>query len=365
MFSKLHLWLSVPVGIFIAVICLTGACLVFEDEITGRLNRDIYTVAYEEGQKRMAPSEIISAVRRQMPDSLQVQGLQVQGREGLSYAVSFKNMGRKQLFVDPYTGEVKGWERNHAFFSTMRKLHRWLLDAPAKKGDKTVGKMVVGISTLVMVVILLTGLAVWWPKNRKNLRQRLSVKTGKGKFRFWYDTHVSLGFYATIFLLVMALTGLTWSFGWYRTTFYSAFGVEQSSGGQQANGHGVNGGERQKKRQEFDFTVWDKALAGIEMRYDGYESVAFSASSAKVTPEHFGMRRQDNVEFNRKTGAIEKITPYLEQPMGNKMKGLVYSIHTGSWGGIVTKIIYFLACLIGTSLPLTGYYFWLKRRKKH
>ena len=65
MFSKLHLWLSVPVGIFITVICLSGAALVFEQEIKQWLNRDIYASEHSEGQERMRPSEIIAAVKTQ------------------------------------------------------------------------------------------------------------------------------------------------------------------------------------------------------------------------------------------------------------------------------------------------------------
>ena len=208
LFSKLHLWLSVPVGIFITVICLSGAALVFEQEIKQWLNRDIYVSNRHEGQKRLLPSEIATAVKSQVPDSLRISGLMVPGKEGLSYAVTFEDMHRRPLYVNPYTGEVKGWERNYAFFTAMRQLHRWLMDVPPQKGEKTTGKMIVGISTLVMVLILVTGLVVWIPKNIRMLRQRLLVKTGKSRYRFWYDTHVSLGFYSTVFLLVMALTGL-------------------------------------------------------------------------------------------------------------------------------------------------------------
>ena len=48
-FRKIHLWLSVPVGLIITVICLTGAALVFERDITESLNPKIYKVAYTEG----------------------------------------------------------------------------------------------------------------------------------------------------------------------------------------------------------------------------------------------------------------------------------------------------------------------------
>ena len=90
------------------------------------------------------------------------------------------------------------------------------MDPPAYKGAKSAGK-VMGITTFVMVVILVSGIVIWIPRTRKALRNRLVVSCTKGWWRFWYDSHVSLGIYVTLFLLVMALTGLTWSFQWYRT----------------------------------------------------------------------------------------------------------------------------------------------------
>ena len=44
--------------------------------------------------------------------------------------------------------------------------------------------------------------------------------------------------------------------------------------------------------------------------------------------------------------------------------GWIYSIHVGSWGGYLTRILAFLAALLGASLPLTGYYLWIKRKLK-
>ena len=40
-----------------------------------------------------------------------------------------------------------------------------------------------------------------------------TISVGRGFRRFWYDLHVAGGMYALFFLLAMALTGLTWSFG--------------------------------------------------------------------------------------------------------------------------------------------------------
>ena len=221
LFAKLHLWLSIPLGLLISVVCLSGAALVFEKEITRALQPAVQQT--ERAEKGGKP--------RPLP-----------------------------------------------FFRTMRQLHRWLMDVPPRKGEPSTGKTVVGITTLAMAGIIVSGLVLWIPRNRRMLGNRFRVSCGKGWRRFCYDSHVVLGFYAALFLLVMALTGLTWSFGWYRTAAYALF--------------------------------------------DGVAT----------------------------------------HPSGT-LKGWFYALHTGSWGGLWTKTLYFLAALIGGILPLSGYYLWYKRTR--
>lgn len=222
LFAKIHLWISLPLGILFSVICLTGAILVFENETLQLLN----------------PSADVMSMGKHAPE-------------------------RKELV-------------GYDFFHSTLRIHRWLLDAPAKKGERTVGKEIVGYSTLAMTIVLMSGIVIWWPRNRKVLKNRLSVTCSKGSRRFWYDSHVSIGFYATLLLLIMCLTGLVWSFTGWREAFWNL----------------------------FDF----------------------------IPPE--GRKR------------------------------FLYTLHTGSWGGLPSKIIYFLAALTGAVLPLTGYYLWWNKNKK-
>lgn len=218
-FHQIHLWLSIPLGILISVICLTGAILVFEKEIT--------EIMYPETQTTQAEGQ----------------------------------HGKKQ---------------RPEFFRQVRALHRWMLDAPAQKGEPSAGKTVVGITTVAMIVILISGIVIWVPRNNRTLKNRLQISCTKGWRRFWYDSHVALGFYSTLFLLIMALTGLTWSFSGYRTFMYDLFS---------------------------------------------------------------------------------------NLPIDN-LRRFFYSLHTGTWGGLTTRILYFLTALIGGILPLSGYYLWWKKRKR-
>ena len=360
-FSKIHLWLSIPFGILISVVCLSGAALVFEQDITRALNPGFYRVEVEDGAKPLTPSELVTKLRTQLPDSLQVSGLQMSGDPEEAWMVSFENVRRKTLSVNPYTGEINGWNKSYPFFQTMRKLHRWLMDVPPRKGDKTVGKTIVGVTTLVFVAILISGVVIWIPRTKKALKNRLQVSCNKGWRRFWYDSHVSLGFYTTLFLLVMALTGLTWSFQWYRTAAYGLFGVSTARPAMSAPQQ--RGKEKQDKKPEFDYAVWDAVVSELQVRYSSYASISLTAGKAQVNKPG-NMRSSDTAAFDARTGEITSVTAYDDIPRAQKMKGWFYAFHTGSWGGMTTKALYFLAAFIGGILPLSGYYLWLKKKRR-
>ena len=379
-FAKIHLWLSVPLGLVITVVCLSGAVLVFEGEITRALHPELYRVAVPANVRPLRPSQLADRIRGQMPDSLHLVSLQLSARSDEPCMAAFRETGRKQLSVDPYTGNVNGWTESPAFFGTVRKLHRWLLDPPPSKGEKSVGKAIVGVSTLALVLILVSGLILWIPRSRKALRNRLKVSYSDGR-RFWHDCHVSLGFYATLLLLVMALTGLTWSFGWYRTAAYALFGgtpqtaVAQEPTARKADSGGRNergrSGERTAGREHggpqaetearpFDYAVWDEVLGQLTAHCTACKTIVLTQTEAQVARQS-AMRRIDRVTFDPRNGRLAEITRYEETPRQQRLRGWFYAFHTGTWGGIWTKILYFLAALTGASLPLTGYWLWWRR----
>ena len=242
-----------PFGIVISIICLTGALLVIEKPVTRMLYPDFY-------------NEVPVTHAQNSPYTTQGSPLTV----GTSHDV-IENRQKELHKVE------KPKKKRLPFFRKVMQLHRWLLNPPAKKGEKSPGKIIVGISTVAFVFTLISGMFIWWPRNGKVLMNRLQVKFSKGWRRFLLDAHVSLGFWTFFLLLLMALTGLTWSFSSYREVFYALLGS------------------------------------------DGTDA---------------------------------------------ETRRLVMALHTGTWGGAITQALYFVAALIGGTLPLTGYYLWWKRRRR-
>ncbi len=227
-FRKIHLWLSVPFGIFITLICFSGAMLIFEPEITRAVKSEVYTVD-PAGRMPLPMDELMEGVKATLPDSVSITGVTVFADSDRAYQVSLSKPRRASVYVNQYTGEVTGKYERLGFFSTMFKLHRWLLDSANPHGEGVkVGKTLVGISTIIFVIALITGVVIWWPRARKGLRHSLSISFSHGWKGFWKGLHVAGGMYALIFVLAMALTGLTYSFGWYRTAFYAVCGVDHT-----------------------------------------------------------------------------------------------------------------------------------------
>ena len=402
-FRELHLWLSVPFGIVMTITCFTGAMLVFETEITALCNRGITTV--EVVGQPLPLEKLVEKVAGSLNDEVVATGITISSDSTEAYKVNLSKPHRAAIYVDQYTGEVKGYYERLPFFNVMRRLHRWLMDTRPGDGGIYWGKMIVGSSTLAFAVILITGLAIWWPRNRKVLKNRLKVVVSKGWVRFWHDLHVAGGFYALLLLLAMALTGLTWSFEWYRDGFYSMFdeqiahdsavqlvkkvrdeAVDVQAGSvavavdsikSETYGEAVSLADAVSSATVQTDAVtsattpvvaepqqmpWQQALDNVLAKNPDFENITISAGVVTVAPAGFGNKRaSDRYYFNENTGEITSVELYAEAEMRNKAAGWVRTIHVGSWGGVVSKVFYFLAALLGATLPLTGYYLWIKR----
>lgn len=441
LFRKIHLWLSVPFGIFITLICFSGAMLIFEPEITRSVKSDVYYVSQSAGTP-LPMGELMESVKATLPDSVSITGVTVFRDPERTYQVNLSKPRRASLFVDQYSGEITGKYERLGFFSTMFKLHRWLLDSANPHGDGVkVGKLLVGISTLVFVIALITGVVIWWPRASKNLRRSLSISFANGWKGFWKGLHVAGGMYALILVLAMALTGLTWSFDWYRSAFYAVCGVEHTprnfgegapaarggnaggdnsdrkgrgdrgkgrgdrgegrgdrgegregnrgegreggregrDGGREGregreggyrHGHDGNGEGRSRGegRRRSEFGRWQQVYDQLRAQNPDAPQITVGPETATVTLGTCGNgRASDRYEFNRRSGEITPTAMYATDANGaDKLRGWIYSIHTGSLGGIITRILWLLGALLGASLPLTGYYIWIKhlRRKK-
>lgn len=354
-FKKVHLWLSLPVGLIITIICITGAILSFETEILESYYPDRYFVK-EVKENKIPLDQLIPLVNAQLKDNT-VASIKVNSDPERTYIASLANGFRISAFVDPYTGDLKGtYSFRDSFFYTMMSLHRWLMD-----GSRTWGKYTVGITTILFVFILISGLVWWVPTDRKKLKGRFTIKTGSGIKRLLHDLHVSLGIYVCVFLLISALTGLMWSFEWYRNGVCKLFGVEIPT---ERSGHG--GGREGQKPKEINYQSWQTSFDNLNKLVPNNQYITISDGSATVLDKSAPhLRATDKYTLDKASGEVTEAALFADQKSVSKIMSWAYALHVGAYGGIIIRILTCLACIIGGTLPLTGYYiFYLKSIKK-
>lgn len=305
----IHKWLGIIFGVLISMLCLTGAIMVFQDEIIHALNRSKYHLIVPADATRLSDEELSQRVQEQLPPDTKVMFIEVSDSDPTAPANAMvQGLGHVDFLINPYTGEVYGKPVGTDFFVTVKQLHRFLLNVPQnyQGGGFSVGRLIIGMSAIAMTLILLTGIFLWFPRNKKQIKNRFTIDTHHGAKRLIYDSHVSLGIYVVIFLLLMSLTGPAWSFKWYNKAAQAVTGYAA-------------------QEQVVPQGMGQRPLAGFN-----------DQQGSTIQIKHSEVERQAHPD-------IRNFHMFLQR------------WHFGQWAGWLSKFIYLLAALIGATLPWTGY----------
>jgi uncharacterized iron-regulated membrane protein len=357
--SQLHLWLGISSGLVVFVVALTGCILVFEEELEPVFNRSFHIVAVPKNQFRLPLDSLARLASVKFPKN-KLTRIIVEKEADRSILFGFKQ-GKKEkelltIALNPYSGQVLGSRAEHdTFFEVVLRLHRYLC-----MGDT--GKVITGISCICFLVIMITGLVLWWPK-RKNRKQRFTVKWDASPKRLNWDLHAVFGFYVLPFVFLIALTGLVWSYRWVNNLIYLAF----------------DGKPQQKREAPIQLPVAEKSATHYQeilnethellpnpgkVTFTTLDDDSLSVTIAKTDDEAAISNVVSFLYFNKADGALVSTRLYKDETPGFKARRIVFPIHTGSLWGLPTKIIVFIASFIAASLPVTGVIIWLGRKNK-
>jgi len=358
--NDVHLWLGLGSGIILFLVCLSGTALTFEKEIKALFTSELKV---EAGSNPIP----IEALAENLKAEGAVNSVTIDSNPAEPYKFSVKTSAEDRrgttYFVDQFTGEFSQAAASplDGFFMSMFKLHRWLLL------DTETGRPIVGIATIIFFFIALSGVVLWFPKKMKwkNMKAGFKIKTSANWKRINHDLHNSLGFYACIFLVIMTLTGLFWSFEWYKDAGSKVLGTQVFGG---------RGGPGITSEGDFDDTqilsiAEIQNIAAEELNYEGNITISFPAEENGV----YSIRKYNNASWSPVTadnlildrdGQMLNKELFRDKPLNVQIASLIKPIHTGEIFGIYSKIIYFIACLIATSLPVTGTLIWWNKRTK-
>jgi uncharacterized iron-regulated membrane protein len=354
----IHLTCGVIAGIFIFLMCVTGALLSFQANILKYVESDMRNVAPPENAQKLSVREIIGKTLEAKPNA-KPSGITLQNDANSSAVVALGREG--QVFVNPYTGEItgegaKGWRSS---FRAIEDFHRWL----SLSGDaRPIGKAVNDACNLAFLFLAISGVYIWFPRRFawQNFKSVLWFRRGlKGKARD-FNWHNTIGFWTSLVLIILTITAVVMSYQWANNLLYAITGNEPPQQQQQAP---PQQGEQPFALPENINEVWTKAE-----NHTAWKSIALRLPVAKDAAvftidegKYWNMFGRSTLTVDTKTGEVAKWESYGEQNAGRQLRSWVRFTHTGETGGIVGQIIGFLACIGGAFLVYTGLSLALRR----
>ncbi|MGH3144949.1 MAG: PepSY-associated TM helix domain-containing protein [Rubrobacter sp.] len=366
-----HLWTSLLVGLFVLVITLSETALVFRDQ-TDRLI--FYPEMYREtpGAFTTSIEEAFGIAEREYPD-MQVDGIYVPEVMSGVYGVDmFDDQGSHAFAtIDPATGEVLGESGDaytEGFNGFMTKLHFYLFAGDIGLTDE-IGLKVVSIVGIALLVMLVTGVYLWWPGLRRWV-SGFRVRWRGDRYARNYDYHKVIGIITVPVLALIALTGVTFGFHetsrsvWYAITFTDPPPEYPASPPKvEANG--------QERLSLDEFAARVASQTDAEPVYLYYltakEDEAVEAGLSAGWDPWAGFNGYDGNVYTYAdpyTGEVVWKHDPRELPLAARIfENWLFPLHVGSFGRMPVRILWALVGLAPTVLAVTGLTMWLLKRR--
>lgn len=354
----IHRWLGFISGLVVVIVSLTGCIFCFQDEIQDAAHS--YRKVEVVQQPYLEPTAIKAIALQQYPQS-KFNYIYYFGKDRPAMAIVDRGKkGFENVYVNPYSGKVLHAEDPQTnFFTVVEYIHLYLLLPPK------IGQMVVGISVLVFLALMITGIILWWPKRKSDRKRSFNIKWNGRWRRVNYDLHNVLGFYATSFAMILAITGLSITFQWVNNGIYTTGNLGKSQPIEKAfpkSDTTVAANEKPALNIAFDATQVQSPEAQMFLLYMPDNKAGTIDITAYAKSLHY--YRSDLYSFDRYSGKLLKYLPQSQKSTGLKLNAMNYDVHVGQIWGLPGKILAFITSLICASLPVTGFIIWLGKRKK-
>lgn len=369
----LHLWLGLASGLVVLIVSITGCLFVFQEEISQIIHKKTLfvtpqstpilppSVLQAKAQTALGKDNPITYMTfyRQPDRAWEFSAYKPGNDKAITFFGSIDYYG--SAFVNPYTGEITGiHDYEHDFFVIVKYIH-WslLLNGP-------IGEGIVGWSTLIFVILLITGLILWWPKKwtKSSREQSFKIKWSAKFKRVNYDLHNVLGFYSMLLALVIAFTGMVWAFKWFEATVY-VIAARTTTPPEQKEFKSDTLQMPSTNALDIAYSYLLKEMP--DARRFSASAVAPAASAPIYMSGYYGKEtfyNRDDFRFDKYSGKVLSRITAKDRNAGEKLIGMNYDIHVGAIGGLPGKILAFIISLICASLPVTGLLVWLNKGKK-
>ncbi|MBJ9976216.1 PepSY domain-containing protein [Pseudomonas sp. S75] len=362
---QLHWFFGISAGLVLALMGITGAIWSFQEELLRLFNPQVLKVQVRPEGVLPLP-ELVRRAEAVQQDKVAM--VWVNTRSDDAARLFFKAPPGERRgalrYADPYTGELRGEVAGQDFFNLMLQLHRFLA-----MGDS--GRQITGACTLMLIFFCLSGLYLRWPRRARDWRAWLTFDWARKGRAFNWDLHAVAGTWCLLFYLLFALTGLFWSYEWYRQ------GLERLLADPPAEGQ-----TRVERRPRpapagqqaaplvVDYpAIWSalKVAAGPGLAAYNLRLPAAGGQPANLfymLDDAAHPRAYNTLVLDPASGAVKSHERYTDKSLKAQLLQSVYALHVGEYFGLPGRIILTVASLTMPLFFVTGWLLYLDRRRK-
>ena len=191
---------------FVILLAITGTIYVYRPQIERWIDRPYDHLALN-GPPATAEARVKAALAAVPGSTLDAYELPKSPTAAAQILVT-KGGEQTRVYVHPETLQVlKMVKESDRFVNVIFYLHGELL-------MKNPGSMIVELAASWAIIMMITGLYLWWPRNGKGLAGVVYPRLGGGGRLFWRDLHAVTGVWVSSYVLFLLLTGLPWAYVW-------------------------------------------------------------------------------------------------------------------------------------------------------
>lgn len=378
---KAHFILGLAFGFILLITATTGGLLSFEKEILKLINSKSYVVSVPNDVKKAQAHEMIAALKQHIPDA-KINAVTLSSNPTSSAVITIASSNPQQrkginYYINPYTCELLPHIQGESFFKTVEDIHRRLMLG-------NIGKQLVGVSSIVLVILLFSGLYLYFPRLKRTFLASFTFSfKSKGRY-FLHSIHSSVGLWVLPLYLVAVLTGLYWSYDWYRQGLHTLSGVAlpvkpTMNVNKSVQNHTLtleqNKKEPQLNRKKSTITS-DTQLSKAFKLFEIFLQKEYSSATIRVpnkgsvyTISYFDediihSRARNQMQIDIHSWELLKHERYENKPLNEKLISSMLPLHSGEFFGIIGQTLMFIACMLMPLFAITGLMLYLNRKQK-
>ncbi|WP_339486553.1 PepSY-associated TM helix domain-containing protein [Pseudomonas sp. EL_65y_Pfl2_R95] len=382
-----HFYAGLLVIPFLIMLSITGIIYLFKPQLDALMYGDLLQVPVAE--QRISADQQLALVKQAYPHGSISQYLPPVNEQGSAQFVVATADATLNVFVNPYTGDILGTQDAQDNLQAIaRKLHGELMIG-------TVGDRLVELAAGWGIVLVLSGLYLWWPRGTSKTALFWPRLANRGRL-FWRDIHAVVGFWGSLLLLFMLLTGMTWT-GFWGAKFAGAWNhfpaamwddIPQSD----KLAGSLNTSTRQTIAWAAEVTPLPESDPHAE--HNGHAQMQMGKSSALVSLQQVvesaqarGVAPGYSVTLPKGERGVYTVAVFADDPrndatlhidqysgkvladIGWKDYGLVAKavesgvmLHEGKMFGLANQLLMLVVCLMILLSSVSGLVLWWKRR---